>query len=39
MNSLEKALKYEFKNAEILKKALTHSSFSKEEGIPRWECN
>ena len=29
MNSLEKALKYEFKNAEILKKALTHSSFSK----------
>ena len=23
MNSLEKALKYEFKNAEILKKALT----------------
>ena len=37
MNSLEKALKYEFKNAEILKKALMHSSFSKEEEIPRWE--
>lgn len=39
MDKLEKALGYEFKDKNNLVNAITHSSFSKEEGLPRWKCN
>ncbi len=39
MKELEKAIGYSFKNKDILKTALTHSSYIKEKNMPRTMCN
>lgn len=37
IEELEKTIGYEFKNKELIKHALTHSSFSNEQKINKWE--
>jgi ribonuclease-3 len=39
MTELEEKIEYTFKNKELLKKALTHSSYANEKGYGRGACN
>ena len=39
ISSLEKIIKYKFKDIKLLKKALTHPSYSGEMGLQRYESN
>ncbi|WP_062552134.1 ribonuclease III [Peptoniphilus phoceensis] len=39
LENLEKKLNYKFKNKDLLKKALTHSSYVNENKMKQYECN
>ena len=39
MRDLQSRINYEFNNVELLRRALTHRSYTKEVGLPREECN
>ena len=39
LNKLEKKIGYTFKNPDLLKKAMTHSSYANELHLPKYECN
>ena len=39
LKELEKKIGYTFKDLQLLKKAMLHSSYANEKHLPKYECN